>query len=82
MTYARSDRYYRISARASRLAIHTMLAAFSLLCVLPLVLIVAASFSTETDIAEFGYTFIPHHFTTFAYEYIFKVPEQILHASR
>ena len=81
MTYPRSDRYYRISARASRLAIHTMLAAFSLLCVLPLVLIVAASFSTETDIAEFGYTFIPHHFTTFAYEYIFKVPNGSLHGS-
>jgi len=43
-----------------------------------LILIVSSSFSEEADIATYGYSFVPRHFTTFAYEYILKVPSQIL----
>ena len=46
----------------------------SLPCLLPLLLIVSASFSQENDIAPYGYSLIPRNFTTFAYTYILKVP--------
>jgi putative aldouronate transport system permease protein len=52
----------------------------ALFCIAPTVLIVSASFSIETDIAKYGYSFLPRNFSTFAYWYLFKVPEQIIRA--
>jgi putative aldouronate transport system permease protein len=44
---------------------------YSLACLLPIILIVAISFSTEADIVRDGYKFIPQHFSLEAYKFLF-----------
>jgi putative aldouronate transport system permease protein len=74
----RSLNRYR-AAEGFRLGtIHIILIVFSLACLLPLALVISASFSDEKDIALHGYSFVPLHFTTFAYNYILQQPEQLL----
>ena len=51
---------------------------FALMCVLPFVLIVSASFSEESQIMEHGFSLLPQGFSTEAYELIFKAPRQII----
>lgn len=51
---------------------------FSLFCLLPFVLIVSASFSSEQTIMRTGFGLLPKDFTLTAYEWIFKAPRQII----
>lgn len=51
---------------------------FALFCLLPFVMIVSASFSSESEILRHGFGLFPRGFTVTAYEYIFKSPRQIL----
>jgi len=51
---------------------------FALFCLLPFVLILSASFSTEATIMKTGFGLLPKDFTLTAYEYIFKAPRQIV----
>lgn len=51
---------------------------FALFCLLPFVLIVSASFSSESEIMKTGFGLLPKGFTFTAYEYIFKAPGQII----
>jgi putative aldouronate transport system permease protein len=41
------------------------------LCLAPFVLLVMSSFTDEKTLAEFGYSFWPRKFSTYAYEYLF-----------
>ncbi len=57
--------------------------AFVIICfliVIPFVLVVAISLSSESDIAVYGYEFIPRNPTLEAYKYVFKNPQSILDA--
>ena len=56
------------------------LLAFSVACTVPLLMIVSASFSTESGINRYGYTLVPIEFSTLAYEFILRNPGQILRA--
>lgn len=60
--------------------IHVALILISICFVLPLLLVVAGSFSTEQDITQFGYSLIPHHLTLGAYQYLFNNADLILSA--
>lgn len=51
---------------------------FSLCCLLPFVLIVSSSFSSEQAIMENGFSLWPLDFTTFAYEIVFRNPRLII----
>lgn len=51
---------------------------FALFCALPFVLIVSASFSSESEVLRHGFGLLPRGFTLTAYEYIFKAPRQII----
>ncbi|MCP4165710.1 MAG: carbohydrate ABC transporter permease [Chloroflexi bacterium] len=75
---SRSLNRYRIQAFFGRAFVHTILIAFGLLCLIPMVLIVSVSLSDEIEIAKNGYSLLPVGFTTFAYDYILKKPQQIL----
>jgi len=44
---------------------------YSIACILPIILIIAISFSTETDILRNGYKFIPQNFSLDAYKFLF-----------
>lgn len=54
---------------------------FIILCLLflyPFFLLLGASFSTEKDVIEYGYSIIPKHFSLQAYKYILQNPYQII----
>lgn len=51
---------------------------FALMCALPFVLIISASFSEESKIIESGFSLLPQGFSTAAYELIFTSPRQII----
>lgn len=51
---------------------------FCIFCLLPFVLILSASFSSEAAIMRSGFGLFPKDFTLTAYEYIFKAPRQII----
>lgn len=57
---------------------HIVLVITSIVCLLPLLLIISASFMTDAEIAKYGYGFIPRDFTAEAYSYILKKPIQLL----
>ena len=60
-----------------------LMASFTILCILfilPFVLLVSVSLSSEADIAMNGYKFWPENFNLSAYSYIFKNPTTILNA--
>lgn len=51
---------------------------FALICLVPFILIISASFSNETIIAKEGFGLLPKGFTLNAYEWVFKNPKFIL----
>jgi putative aldouronate transport system permease protein len=59
---------------------HAVLVSAALLCFLPLMLVVSASFTSSEGIAEHGYTFIPSEFSTYAYEFILRDSRSVLQA--
>lgn len=51
---------------------------FCIFCLLPFILILSASFSSESAVMRSGFGLLPKDFTLTAYEYIFKAPRQII----
>lgn len=70
----------RASAAVARALVDMALIAFSIACVVPLLMIVSASFSTEGGITKHGYTLLPVEFSTIAYQFVLRDPTQILRA--
>src|SRR6266699_591470 len=66
--------------RPSRLVMHAFLLLLSFLFLAPLILMISASFSSETAISQYGYSLFPRSFTTAAYQYILQDRSQILTA--
>ena len=60
--------------------IHTILMVLSIIFVLPLILVVSGSFSSEKDISLYGYALFPRHVTLEAYQFLLQDPGQILGA--
>ncbi|QGQ99860.1 carbohydrate ABC transporter permease [Paenibacillus psychroresistens] len=52
----------------------------SILCILPLWLVLAGSFSSDQSIVRKGYSLIPRDFTLEAYKFLFTFPEDIIRA--
>jgi putative aldouronate transport system permease protein len=66
--------------KTSRTIINGIFILYSLLCIIPLVLVFSISFSDETSILANGYKLIPTDFSLKAYDVLFKDFEQILHS--
>ena len=66
--------------RLSRLAIHLFFIGVGVLFVTPLLVVVSASFSSESAIAQHGYSPIPREPTLAAYRFIFNQPQTIARA--
>ena len=49
-------------------------------CLIPFILVISASFSSDHAIRFYGYSFLPQEFTLEAYELIFKYPEKVIRA--
>src|SRR5690606_3915546 len=79
---ARSDQPRKVKLDSSEAVLRTVshlgVGLFALICLLPFVLIVSASFSEESLILERGFSLLPQGFSTAAYELIFSAPRQII----
>lgn len=67
----------RISKKAD-IALNIWFAIWTLICVLPLLLVVIVSFSSEQSIFENGYSFFPSEWSLAAYEFFFKLGDQLI----
>ena len=54
-----------------------ILCLISLLMILPMVLVIIVSFSSEASIADVGYSFFPSEFTLQGYQYLMKMGDQV-----
>ncbi len=57
---------------------YVFIALFALACVIPFILMISTSFSTENLIRKTGFAIIPKGFTTYAYELVFRNSKQLL----
>lgn len=69
---ARSNRYYVITGFLGKLIINLILLAFSIFCLVPFLVVVSASLSTEKAIVAHGYTLLPQEFSLSAYRWVFS----------
>lgn len=64
----------------SRFSIHGALFIFGLACLIPLLLIISASFTDEGALTRQGYGLVPAQFSTQAYDLVFNRPDAIIKA--
>jgi putative aldouronate transport system permease protein len=76
----RSDAWYRVSERLSHLAINAVLLLISVACLLPFLVVVSASLSTENSLVNAGYALWPREFNTLAYQYLLVDSAQVLNS--
>ncbi len=69
-----------IAPPAARLFIQLFFILFSLACIIPLVLVIAVSLTSESSILENGYRFWPGSWSVSAYTFLFKDFSTIAHA--
>lgn len=67
----------RISQKADFI-INVIFFLWALACVLPLLLVVVVSFSSEQSIFQNGYSFFPSEWSLAAYEFFFKLGDQLV----
>lgn len=60
--------------------VHIVLILYSIICLIPFVLIISASFTDEIALNANGFTLIPSEFSTLAYEYVFRSPIALVRA--
>ncbi len=61
-------------------SVHAILILLSLACLVPFVLILSVSFTSETAIQQLGYSLIPSEFSLEAYSYVFRNPTEVISA--
>jgi putative aldouronate transport system permease protein len=63
-----------------RVVVHLLLILLSLMCVVPLLLILAVSFTSEQSVALHGYKLLPDKFSLESYSYVLKTSSSLLNA--
>lgn len=61
-----------------RYVAYVLIAILALLCLVPFLLILGTSFSTEASVMQKGFTLWPHEFSTKAYQLVFAQPDIII----
>lgn len=59
---------------------YLIMGGFALICVLPFVMVLSASFSDESALIASGYSLLPKGFTAAAYQAVFKYPKTLIQA--
>ncbi len=77
---ARSWNRYRTQALLGQWLVHGILILIGLACLIPMMLVISISLSSEKALVEQGYHLLPVGFTTSAYDYILQQPGQMLQA--
>lgn len=60
--------------------IHLFFIVFAAFCIIPLLVVISASFSSELDLTLHGFSILPRKFDTSAYVYLFEAPKIIINA--
>lgn len=60
------------------LAVHIFFLAFGIICIVPFMIIISASLSSETDLAFNGFSVLPRKVDITSYAYLFKNPKIII----
>ena len=68
------------SGKAGKIVPHVILCLLMLCCVLPLLLLVMASFTDEQTLVKYGYSLLPQKFSLASYQYIFKASQTVFRA--
>ncbi len=71
---------YRRRQRSLRTLIHILLLSVAVAMILPFWLIISVSLTDNLALTKNGYKLIPSVFSTAAYEYLFRVPKELLEA--
>ena len=66
--------------KAEQLFLTIFFIIFCALVLIPFLLLISISFSSEKDVIFNGYKMIPEHFSLDAYKFVFRDPGQILQA--
>lgn len=72
--------YGRLKKNRGQIGLHIFFILLSLCYVIPLILVVSASFTSEEELAQFGFSLFPKHPTLEAYKLVFQNPTQILNS--
>lgn len=73
------DRFNRVSKPAN-VVLNIIFLLMALMCVIPVLLVVAISFSAEQSITDYGYRFIPKIFSFEGYTFLFSQGKMIVRA--
>ena len=73
------NRLGRIS-RKSNIVLNLILLAYSIFCIIPLLMSVVVSFTDERTLTGNGYSFFPAKLSTYAYEFMFSMANQVVNA--
>jgi putative aldouronate transport system permease protein len=65
-------RYYVVAGIISRALVNLALFLFSVACLVPFLIVISASFSSERAISDYGYTLFPKEISLSAYRFIFS----------
>jgi len=57
---------------------YAFISLFALCCLLPFLLVLGTSFTSEMSIKKYGFNFWPREFSTFAYKIVFENPDMIV----
>jgi putative aldouronate transport system permease protein len=76
--------HYRIKTTASTRIFNiigwAVITLITLVCLLPFILLISGSFSSDQSIRFYGYSILPRDFTLEAYRVVFKYPEKVARA--
>lgn len=75
---AYSDTWYKLTGLIGRIVLNVVLVTISVACLLPFIVVLAASFSSEKALVTQGYTIFPMEFNTLAYRYLLVDSEQVM----
>lgn len=73
------DRFNRVS-KPTNVILNIIFAIMALACIIPVLLVVAISFSAEQSITDYGYRFIPKIFSLEGYTFLLSQGKMIVRA--
>ncbi|MFR8027388.1 carbohydrate ABC transporter permease [Eisenbergiella massiliensis] len=79
-TQTGSNRKFSSNRRVFKIISVVLLSLLTLFCTLPFWLILSGSFTSQDSILTDGYRLLPKIFSLEAYQFLFKAPEDMLHA--
>lgn len=79
-TAPRAINRYRARNLLGSVFINGILIVISIICILPVIVVVSSSLTTEAAFAKYGYTILPVELSLGAYQYIFADPAQLFMA--